>query len=179
MFGLTLVVDAVSEGDVEAVVAAALCSHLVHVACDTKQTWRRRAYHKPKLDGNFKRPLTRAGEEVVAVLVEGHGHDAVRQVKGLLDAVAVVNVDVDVQNPGVVPERQRRITKVDGETRAARPTGKKRIVLEKLQYADDDVIYVAEPRSLQTQQRRVRGPTRMDPDQKGMGKSVLTSNFLA
>lgn len=57
--------------------------------------------------------------------MEGHGHDAVRQVKGLLDAVAVVNVDVNVQNPGVVPERQRQITKADGDARAARPTDKK------------------------------------------------------
>lgn len=36
--------------------------------------------------------------------MEGHGHDAVRQVKGFLHAVAVVDVDVDVENPGVVPE---------------------------------------------------------------------------
>lgn len=74
---LTLVVDAVSQGDVEAVVASALGPHLVHV--------------------------TRSREEVVPILVEGHGHDSVRQVKGLLDAVSVVNVDVDVQNSGVVP----------------------------------------------------------------------------
>lgn len=48
--------------------------------------------------------LTSSWKKVVSVFVEGHGHDAVRQVKGFLHAVAVVNVDVDVENPGVVPE---------------------------------------------------------------------------
>lgn len=60
--------------------------------------------------------LTCSGEEVVTVFVKGHGHDAVCQVKGLLDAVAVVDIDVDVQNPGVVPESKPRIkmwTKTD------------------------------------------------------------------
>jgi len=50
---------------------------------------------------------TRSGEKVVPVFVEGHGHDAVSQVKGFLDAVAVVNVDVDVQNSGVVSGTHR------------------------------------------------------------------------
>lgn len=48
--------------------------------------------------------LTGSWKKVVSVFVEGHSHDAVRQVEGLLHAVAVVNVDVDVENPGVVPE---------------------------------------------------------------------------
>lgn len=48
--------------------------------------------------------LTGSWKKVVAVFVEGHGHDAVRQVKGFLYAVAVVDVDVDVENPRVVPE---------------------------------------------------------------------------
>ena len=39
--------------------------------------------------------VTRAGE-VFAELVEGDGHDAVRRVEGLLDAVSMMNVDVDV-----------------------------------------------------------------------------------
>ena len=34
--------------------------------------------------------------------MEGHGHDAVCQVKGLLYAVTMVNVDVDVENPRMV-----------------------------------------------------------------------------
>ena len=34
--------------------------------------------------------------------MEGHGHDTVSQVKGLLDTITMVNVDVNVQNPWVV-----------------------------------------------------------------------------
>ena len=56
--------------------------------------------------------------EVLSVLVEGHGHDAVGGVEGLLDAVAVVDVDVDVEHPLVV--------------------------LEQLQDGQDDVVDVAE-----------------------------------
>ena len=43
--------------------------------------------------------------EVLSVLVEGDGHHAVGGVEGLLHAVAVVDVDVDVQHPLVVLEQ--------------------------------------------------------------------------
>lgn len=42
-----------------------------------------------------------AGEEEVAVLVKGDGHHAVRREEGLLDAVAVVDVDVQVEHASV------------------------------------------------------------------------------
>lgn len=38
--------------------------------------------------------------------MEGHSHDAVGQVKGLLYTVTVVNVNVNVENSGVVSEKQ-------------------------------------------------------------------------
>lgn len=41
--------------------------------------------------------ITRPGE-VLAVLVKGDGHDAVGCVKGLFDAVTVVDIDIYVQN---------------------------------------------------------------------------------
>ena len=41
--------------------------------------------------------------EVLAVFVERHSHDAVRRVKGLLDTVAVVDVNVNVQDALVNP----------------------------------------------------------------------------
>ena len=40
----------------------------------------------------------RAGEEEVAIAVERDRHHAVGEVEGLLDAVAVVDVDVDVED---------------------------------------------------------------------------------
>ena len=48
--------------------------------------------------------VERAGarEKAVAVLVEGDGQDSVRRQEGLLDAVAVVDVDVDVEDAGGV-----------------------------------------------------------------------------
>lgn len=52
--------------------------------------------------------------------MEGDGHDAVREVEGLLDAVAVVDVDIDVQHPLVS--------------------------LQELQDGEHDVVHVAEPR---------------------------------
>lgn len=48
--------------------------------------------------------VPRPGEEL-AVLVERAGHHPVGRVEGLLDAVAVVDVDVDVQDAGVVPQQ--------------------------------------------------------------------------
>lgn len=47
-------------------------------------------------------------EKVVPIFVEGHSHDAVSQVKGLLYTVTMVNVDIDVENPGVVSETHTR-----------------------------------------------------------------------
>jgi len=43
--------------------------------------------------------------EVFAVLVEGDGHDAVGSVEGFFDAVAVVDIDVDVEDALLVAEQ--------------------------------------------------------------------------
>ena len=51
----------------------------------------------------YYKSVTCAGEEVVAIFMEGDGHDAVSEVERLLDTIAVVNVDVDVQHTRVVP----------------------------------------------------------------------------
>ncbi len=50
--------------------------------------------------------LTCSWKKVVPIFVEGHSHDAVSQVKSFLHAIAVVNVYVDVEHPGVVSVRQ-------------------------------------------------------------------------
>ena len=47
--------------------------------------------------------LAGAGEEIAGVLVEGDGHYAVGVVKREFDTVAMVNVDVNVQDTRVVP----------------------------------------------------------------------------
>lgn len=73
----TLIVNAIPQGHVQTVVAATLCSHFIHVTC--------------------------AREEVVSIFVEGHRHDPVGEVEGLLHAVTVVDVNVNVEHPGVVP----------------------------------------------------------------------------
>ncbi|GIX63441.1 thioredoxin, putative [Babesia caballi] len=80
--------------------------------------------------------VARAREEV-AELVEADGHDAVRDVKGLLDAVAVVHVDVNVHDA--------------------------RVVLEQLQDAQHDVVEVAEARRLGAL-RVVQPPRPVDAD---------------
>lgn len=49
---------------------------------------------------------TSSWEKVVSIFVEGHGHDAVSQVKGFLYTVTVMNVDVNVEDSGVVSENQ-------------------------------------------------------------------------
>jgi hypothetical protein len=43
--------------------------------------------------------------EVLAVLVEGYGHDAIGGVEGFLDTIAVVDVNVDVQNALLVSQK--------------------------------------------------------------------------
>lgn len=94
---ITQIVNALFQRYVHGVISADVRTDLVHVAG--------------------------AGEKPIAVLVERHGHDAVGEVKRLLDAVAVVHVDVDVQHAGMV--------------------------LEQLQYGDDDVVDVTEARGLE------------------------------
>ncbi|KAJ6264428.1 Chromatin modification-related protein png1 [Drechslerella dactyloides] len=77
---VAIVVDAVFQGHVEAVVAAVAGADVFEPAC--------------------------AGEELLRiVLVEGEGHDAVGGPEGLFDAVAVVDVDVDVEDARVVAEQ--------------------------------------------------------------------------
>ena len=91
---VVLVVDAVAERDVEGVVFSGAAADVVEV--------------------------TSTGEEVIlVVLVEGKGHDAVGGEEGLLDAVAVVHVDVDVEHA--------------------------RVVAQELQDREHDVVDVAEP----------------------------------
>ncbi len=81
--GVAVVVDAVEQGDVEGVVGAWVGG----------------------VQGAGVVDAAGAGEEdVFFVFVEGEGHDAVGGPEGLLDAVAVVDVDVDVEDAGVVEE---------------------------------------------------------------------------
>lgn len=49
---------------------------------------------------------TSSWKKVVSIFVEGHGHDAVSQVKGFLYTVTVMNVDVNVEDPGMVSKNQ-------------------------------------------------------------------------
>jgi hypothetical protein len=42
--------------------------------------------------------------KVLAVLMEGNGHDSVCGIERFLNAITVVDVDVDVQNPLLEPE---------------------------------------------------------------------------
>lgn len=94
---IVIVFDAVVERDVEGVVGAGV----------------------ERVEGARRGQRARAGEEAVfVVFVEGEGHDAVGGPEGLLDAVAVVDVDVDVEDA--------------------------RVVAEELQDGEDDVVDVAE-----------------------------------
>lgn len=43
--------------------------------------------------------------------MEGHSHDAVSQVKGLLYTVTMMNVNVNVENSGVVSEKHTGLKK--------------------------------------------------------------------
>ena len=95
--GVGVVVDAVEQGDVEGVVGARVGG----------------------VRGAGVVDVAGAGEEdVFFVFVEGEGHDAVGGPEGLLDAVAMVDVDVDVEDA--------------------------RVVQEELQDGEDDVVNVAE-----------------------------------
>lgn len=55
-------------------------------------------------------PEVPCSREVLSVFMEGHRHDPVRGVEGLLHSISVVDVYVDVQHPLVVPgsEAQRQ-----------------------------------------------------------------------
>lgn len=115
--------------------------------------------------------------------MKGHGHDSVCEVKGFLDAIAMVNVYVNVKNPGVVPwtstEQEIYVTntvKIRGKLlRSA-------VLLEELQYTDDDVIDIAKPRGLHQHKNQKRHLTQMSWTEKTHINAcgfVLTSNFLA
>lgn len=49
--------------------------------------------------------------------MEGHSHDAVSQVKGLLYTVTMMNVNVNVENSGVVSEKHTGLKKKEAHTR--------------------------------------------------------------
>ena len=59
--------------------------------------------------------VPRPREEVVSVLVEWYGHDAVGEVEGLLHAVPVVDVDVDVEDAGEILKRDFIESQMDGK----------------------------------------------------------------
>ena len=82
--GVILVVDAVVEGHVEGMMGARV----------------QRVFGPRRSDGSCAR------EEVISiVLVEGQGHDSIGRPECLFDAVAVMDVDVDVENSWVDPEQ--------------------------------------------------------------------------
>lgn len=49
-----------------------------------------------------KMQLTSAWEEVVAILMKGHRHDTVGEVKSLLNSIAVVYVNINVKYTGMI-----------------------------------------------------------------------------
>ena len=53
---------------------------------------------------------TSAREEEVSVFVKGDRHDAVGEVECFLDAVAVVDVNVDVENTRMMPATTSAVT---------------------------------------------------------------------
>lgn len=71
----------------------------------TKKT----ALERQIVHGILREMHTCSREKVVPVFVEGHGHDAVGQVKGFLYPVTMMNVYVDVQNPRVVSVTHTRL----------------------------------------------------------------------
>lgn len=74
---VTIVVDAISEREVDRVVLSLADTNISQFA---------------------------SSGEVLAVLVEGDGHDSVGRVKGLLDAITVVDVNVDIEDAFVEAE---------------------------------------------------------------------------
>ena len=58
------------------------------------------------------------GKEVVAVFVKGDCHYTVSEVKRFLDSIAVMNINIDIQDTRIVPAREER-------------QGGKRVVIER------------------------------------------------
>ena len=54
------------------------------------------------------------GEEVAGVFVERDGHDPVGGVECLFDAISVVNIDVNIKDPGMVPGHMTLVLTVGG-----------------------------------------------------------------
>eukprot|EP00850_Spirogloea_muscicola_P008017 SM000042S15284 [mRNA] locus=s42:174238:177192:+ [translate_table: standard] len=126
---VALIVDAIIQRHIERVVLALAIAHVPEERRLPATPKRQRRALKPHLKGlahgpagGLLAPEVAGAGEVLAELVEGDGHDAVGGVEGLLHAVAVVDVDVDVQHALVV--------------------------LEELQDGQHDVVDVAEPRRL-------------------------------
>lgn len=64
--------------------------------------------HPHRLDAALHRAGTHLDiprpREIIPKLVKATGHDPIRRIKRLFDAVAVVDVDIDVQHAGVMAE---------------------------------------------------------------------------
>ena len=63
--------------------------------------------------------ISSPGEEV-AELVERHRHDTVSNVKGLFHTIAVVDVDIDVEDTRVVPDACKRTRLLQASVTEAR-----------------------------------------------------------
>jgi len=54
-----------------------------------------------KKKGN--RHVSSSREEEISIFVERNGHDTIAEVKRILNTIAMVDINVDVQHSGVVP----------------------------------------------------------------------------
>lgn len=97
-------------------------------------------------EGEQTHPQVSCSGEVFPVLVKGNSHDSVCGVEGFLHPVTVVDVNVDVQHPLVVPGRNQRHLSNDLRKEVTHRPPASSSLLEKLQDGQDDVIDVAEAR---------------------------------
>ena len=69
-------------------------------------------------------PEVSSSREVLPIFMEGHSHDPVCSVEGFLHSVPMVDVDIDVQHPLVVPGREAGRAEISTLDFQERPTSR-------------------------------------------------------
>ena len=90
---IAFIIDAFAQRHVDRIIAAATQPNVVpkYSKASTLRSTNKHFYR-------MRLHVAGAGEEKVAVFMKRNGHDAIRKLKCLLNAVAVMNIDVNIKN---------------------------------------------------------------------------------
>ena len=100
---IRLIIDPIVQRDVQTVIFAIMESNFLAAKIgDEDQTKRKQMEKKREREEEIKH-VSSSREEEIAIFVERNRHNTIAEIKRILDTIAVMDINVDVQDPGVIP----------------------------------------------------------------------------